>query len=331
MEPTDQPPPTPQTWAETSAWAPASESTEPGAPTAPAAWTPLPQAVAPPPTADDYVRPTTAALPGRRVKTRASDTWSPTRWIVIWALVAELVIIAVGCNQWVTKKATDYAGAVPLPGFAHQFVYSTQAFAWRVTKASGESTGVWTGSLLRIAVVLVLTGLLVAFLVRRGSFWRAGIATALAVIFSSQVAGIVGALTYQEAPFRGYVDYLPSTTESGFQGYSSTLSLSPTTGGGRATVALFGEPNGYRFVGGVILGVLVGIVVGIVARRFGDGEPELRTFTPPTPEAPPQTFFPSGEMQRGYEEAVGAPPRLAEPGAFAPPGEGGRHSRGELS
>jgi hypothetical protein len=325
MEPTDQPPPTPQTWAETSAWATASESTEEGAAPAPAAWTPPPAAVAPPPTADDYVRPAAGALPGRSVKVRRDRP--AVFWLALAAAVAELVVIALGCNQWVTQRVANYTGATPQPGFLHQFVYATQTFAWRLTSASHESTSQWGAALIQIAVAVILSAGLVALIARRSSFWRSAAAALLAVVFSTQVAAIVAESINSPGP-QGYTGYLPYTPDSGYVAFSQGSQGSPgSSGGGSITNAIFDAPTGYRFVGGLILGVLVAIVVGIVARRLGDGEPQLRSYTPPAPQAPPQTFFPAGEMQRGYEAAQGAPPKLAEPGSFGQNPESGRHSR----
>jgi len=251
---------------------------------------------------------------------------SPVRWLVLAAVIAELVILALGENQWVAKKVADYTGSTPQPGFWHQFVFSTQSMAWRVGNTAGQTNAnEWISSLVRVGVAVVLTGALVALIARRGSFWRASVATLVAVVFSTQIAEIVEGMIYSPHGLVGFTGYYSAIQDE----QTINLTLKGSTGGGRATQAIFGGPTGYRFVGGLMLGVLVGIVVGLVARRLGEDESQPRAFTPPAPQAPPQTFFPPGEMQRGYEENVAAqPPRLAEPGSFASPGDaGGRHSR----
>ena len=253
------------------------------------------------------------------------------RWMVLWAVIAEVVIIAIGCNQWVSKKVIHYAGAVPQPGFAHQFAYSTQTFAWRLTKASRETTSQWLAPLALIAVVLVVTALLVAFLLRVGSFWRAAIGSLVIVVVATQLGAIAGGLVFAGPIDVGYTSYAPLSNNGIFYGGGPSDGSTLGVGGGRATVALFDSPTGYRFVGGIVLGLLVGLVVGIVAYR-------LRDVTSDAPAAPPlwpsQAFFPPGNLQRTYEAntAPPLPPPLAAPGALAerlsdyePPGSG-RHS-----
>jgi len=151
--------------------------------------------------------------------------------------------------------------------------------------------------------------LIIALIARRGSFWRAAVASLVAVVFSTQVAGIVGQIIWNGPHFIGFTGYYTSSDDE----QSLEITLRGSTGGGRATTAIFGGATGYRFVGAVTLGVLVGIVVGIVARRLGEGEPQERS----DGASPPQAFFPPGAMQRGYEAGVAGPPNP----------EGGRHSR----
>lgn len=237
--------------------------------------------------------------------------------LALAAVLAELVVIAAGCNQWVTSRVVHYAGGTPRPGFLHQFVYSTQTMAWRLGNSSGQTNAnEWVGSLVRVAVAVVLTGALVALTARRGSFWRAGVAAMLAVVFATVVAQIVERVVY--AGPSGSFDIgisSPYPASDARVGQYLNLTLTGSTGGGRVTTAVFGGPTGYSFMGGVVLGVLVGIVVGIVASRLGNDRPEPRLVASPAPQAPAQTFFPPGEMQRGYEENA----------ALQPP-DAGRHS-----
>ena len=251
--------------------------------------------------------------------------------MVILALLAEVVIIAVGNNQWVSKRAFDYAGAaMPASGFAHQFVYSTQALAWRVSPAAGESTTQWAATLVRIGVVLLLTALLVPLVVHAGSFWRAWAATVLIVVFATQAAAVVAAIVYRGAPFAaGFTSYyVPVTSRSLGSNVGIYQGRLVSTAGGRVTDALFEAPNGYRFIGGLALGALVGLVVGAVARRVG------QTLRLSRAQSPGQPFFPAGDMQRTYESKLPtAPPLpspLMSPGAIAPAWtEGGGQSAPE--
>lgn len=337
MEPTDEPPPTLQTWAETSAWADAEESqpvaaesaaAEPATPAQQPVSAALPSpepAIArwppeefQPATKDDYVRPT--VVPGKIRTSRVRN------WIVPAAVLTELVVIAAGCNQWVGKKVFDYADG-PQNGFWHQFVYSTQAYYWRATKATGESTSQFIAALVRVGAVLALSALVIGLVVRSGSFWRAAIGSLVAVVFATQVAAIIGGLFWETPSYapRYALGMIPDSGEVGIQ-QTQTFS---GPGGGRATAALFSSPTGYRFVGGVMLGVIIGLVVGMIAKRNGEAVPARAAFPP----APPQAFFPPGEMQRTFE--AGAAPTaptaqsLAPPGAFTPKPESGsgRHSR----
>jgi len=261
-------------------------------------------------------------LPVEPPQARAVRADRPVRWLVLSAVLTELLLIGLGDNQWVTSKVAHFTGSIPQPGFLHQFVFSTQSFAWRVNSSAGENSSQWTSSLLRLAVVLALTALLVGLIVRRGSFWRASVATLVAVVFSSQVAEIVGRATYtshRDVGFQGWAIYTP-LSDSRQSNYISYL-LTGSSGGGRATQAIFTAPNGYRFVGAVILGVLVAIVVGFVARRLGSGETrelggETREPVAQPPQFLPPEFFPPGEMRRGYEQ-----------GQSGTNPEGGRHSR----
>ena len=136
--------------------------------------------------------------------------------MVLWALFAEIVVIAVGCNQWVTKKVFHYSGEVPQNGFLHQFAYSTQTYGWRLTKATGETTSEWASSLIRIVVVLVLSAALIALLLRSGSFWRAAIGSVLAVVVSTQVAVVIANVISTGPKYRGFADYLPTDGTSVF-------------------------------------------------------------------------------------------------------------------
>lgn len=259
---------------------------------------------------------------------------STRAWLVLAAAVIELLVIAAGCNQWVTDKAFGYSGDFPQNGFAKQFVYSTQTFAWRVPKATHQSTSQWIASFASIATLLVVTGLLVAFLVRRGSFWRAALTSLLITVFATQAAVVVAGLIYDGPHYLGFSGFYTPLSDNGYLGQGQSGVSITFSGGGRATRALFDSPSGYRFVAGLLLGVLVGVVVGLIARRRGD--------------AAAGDFFPPGELRRQYEQSLAPslpppgpivssdaysspgdvpPPWGATPPGEQPPPEPGRHSR----
>ena len=264
------------------------------------------------------------AVPGRVERNRRLA--SPLKRFVVATVLTELILIVAGCNQWVTTKVTHYFERGPT-GTLQRIAASSETFSWRVSKASGQDTSEWLASFVRSAVVLLLSALLVGFIARRGSFWRAAVATLVAVVFATEVGAVVDVLI---APGKLAAS---AGLSGGFGGTSTVSSGIPI----RRSDAVFGfaGPTGFRFVGGVILGVIVAIVVGLVARRLGDGEQATRSFSAPTPQSPPQTFFPPGDLQRGFDAALGAqlppPAPLASPGSFALRDDdegGGRHSRG---
>ena len=252
---------------------------------------------------DPKLRSETAAPPA----VAASRRTGPMARLAVWAVIAQVVLIAAGNNELVSQKVFSWTGSLePNPGFARQLAYSTQALAWRIAPASHESTSEYVATLVRIVVTVVLTGLLVWIVVRGSSFWRTWISTVVIVVFSAQVGAVVSAMVYGGDTFtRSYLDYLPVTADSGFLGSSQTSP--PSYGGTGFTDALFGTGTGYRFVGGLILGALVGIVVGAVARRVGDAGSSDPFFTP-------------GSLQRMYEANRIAPvePPYPAPGAPAP-------------
>ena len=232
---------------------------------------------------DPTARPETVAPPAGPPAALRARPRAAARRLAGWAVLAQFVLIALGDNQWVTERAAGYVGGGGLDsGFARQFVLSTQVFSWRFTPAAGEGATAFVASFVQIGGLLVVTALLVALLVHGGRFARTAIATLVIVVFASQVAAVA------------FVAVLGSG--SGFPG-------------GRLTAAFFVAPNGYRFMGGLILGVLVGVVVGLVARGLGaagwSSDP----------------FFPPGTLQRIYEANRADPPvepPYPAPGAPAP-------------
>jgi hypothetical protein len=296
MEPTDQPPPTPQTWAETSAWAP---SVEQGSP---AAWTPPHPSVQQQPTADDYVRP--AGSVGVTPKVRRER--SSRRSLILATLLTEVVVIAASNNQWVTEKVASWSNHHS--GFLAEAVVATQSFAWRLTPPAGDSIQAWPASLVRLAVLFVFTAVLVAVLARgAGAFWRAFVGAGLAVVFAGQLAAIGHAAVLSGGIPRRYVDYLPTSSNGVLYGGGD--------GGapGRLSQAFFGSggsvgPTGFTFFGATLLALVVGLVAGIVDRRFRDVTPAAtpsRSAAPLPP--PPSSFFPAPA------------PGIVPPGLLPPP------------
>jgi len=240
----------------------------------------------------------------------------PFRLIAMAVVITEVVAIAAGCNQWVGQRIAIWTRGTSVTEFQH-VVVSTQTFNWRVTRAPGESTRGLIAAFVLVAVVVVLSTVLIGYLVRRGTFWRAAVASLISVVFATQVAAIVSGFVYSPGGEFGVQGFSPGWTM--YYGVSGPSANGVFVNGGIFdSNAVFGTsgPTGYRFVGGLILGVLVAIVVGLVARRLGDAT-SLDRPDPTPPPTPTQAFFPPGEMQRGYEAGIAGPPNP----------EGGRHSR----
>lgn len=191
-------------------------------------------------------------------------------WIVLSAVGAELVIIAAAANQWVSKKiVTDVADHV---SFRYRIEQSWLTYNWRLTPQS-HLTREWGAQLALDVAALAISGLLVWALVRRAAatFWRAFLATWVAVIVATLLGSVV----------RGLV--LP-TSEAGLPG------------GDKVTSAVFGAagPSQYVFVGSVILGLLAAWIAGVVTvTTRGPVAAEGNAAAPPQyvpPEQPPPYY-----------------------------------------
>lgn len=215
-----------------------------------------------------------------------------TGYVVLTAVLTELVLIAAFANQWVSDAIVrnvrgDVAG--------HQLLAeSWLTYTWRVSP-HGHARDAWGSQLVLIAVTVVVTGLLV-FAIGRGAvtFGRAFLGTWAAVI----AATLVGALA------RGLVD----------PGDRMPHAL-------RLTSAVFGDngPDQFAAVGGFGLGFVTALLTGLIAvatRRLPAGarRPEEPADLPPyiPPEQPLPFFGPPTTQTVQLPRRAEPPPRVAE-------------------
>jgi hypothetical protein len=198
---------------------------------------------------------------------------SPTRrarigLVVIVAVLTEVVLVAAGANQWVADRIVRSGGK----GLGARLVESSWlTYSWRLTPHKHQ-TAHWGSQLLLLLTLFVVTGALVAVLLRGPVAWtRAFFGTWLAVVFATILGAIV----------RGLLD---PVGESGLPGAN------------RLTRAFFGSsgPTGVAVTGALALGLVVALVTSVVAvstrRADESGTPAPPTFpeyAPPAPSAPP--------------------------------------------
>ena len=286
------------TWAQTSAWgrvpgvpmgAPTGYGEGPhqpaaGWPPAPAVWNPPPPAVAEAPSAADYV-----PIPAPELTEKKSRGSRPVPSLV-WVLLAEILVVAAGANQWTSDRIANRLVATSNTFLAGVY-RSLLTYAWRLTPRSHEVGHVWAAELVVLGVLFVGTGLLLGLLLRYvRSFWSSFAAGLITVTFVSQVALVVAGFVGGPASHR--------TPTDAFFGV--------------------GSPSGFSFLGSVILGVIVGLVAGLVNRSATDVDPRIaRVRTAPPLAAPP------GVPQM---PATWTPPaEQIDTGA----GESGRHHRSD--
>lgn len=213
----------------------------------------------------------TAAAPGCLTFSRVQRSG----WVVLSAVLSELVLIGALANQWLTTELErtvrgDVAGRVLLTN-------SWLTYSWRATPKS-HNNDLWAGQLTLIGVLLVVSGLLIWCLVRgTRPFWPMFFASWTGVVVATQVGAVA----------RGLVN--------------------PAGGGtGRVTSAVFGStgPNAESFVGGLALGFVTGLLAALVAvatrepAAAAEAEPEEPQFFPP--RQPPPYY---GEQPRQPQQA----------------------------
>jgi len=219
---------------------------------------------------------------------------------VLVAVLAELVLIAAGNNQWVTRYVFDHVGGTQ-NSLQLRLADAATTYSWRVSKPGQDAGHNWLGQWVLIGTVLLITALLV-FAVARGvvSFGRVFFGTWTAVIVATEVGAIVRGLVLDDRVY----------------GFTN-----------RASFAFFGQasPSGYNFLGGVGLGLLVGLVAAVaaVATRRTAGV----MIAPPAPAPVPEPTEGAPPRQQ-----MGAPPWFGQRQATAAPiTEPAREERPNLS
>jgi hypothetical protein len=163
-------------------------------------------------------------------------------YIALFAVVAELVVIAASGNQGVTNFVADHMATSPLGDL---FLRSLPSFPWRITTESHTmgATTILVSQYAAIATLLVLTFVLLLLIVRgTPSFSAPFFATIGVVVAAAVIAHMVGeAVNYDQD---GRLQH---------------------TGLGRFGYALFNSNDGLTIMFALMCSVVVAIVVGIVA------------------------------------------------------------------
>jgi hypothetical protein len=163
-------------------------------------------------------------------------------YIALFAVVAELVVVAASGNQGVTNFVADHMATSPLGDL---FLRSLPSFPWRVTTeahATGATT-ILVSQYAAIATLLVLTFVGLVLVVRGVPTFSGPFFAAIGVVVTaSLVAHMVGEAVNYDQDGR-----------------------SEHTGLGRFGYALFNSNNGLTVMYALMCGVVVAIVVGIVA------------------------------------------------------------------
>jgi hypothetical protein len=169
--------------------------------------------------------------------------------IALFATLTELIIIAAGGNQAVTKLIIDHPATSPLDRELEQSLLS---FGWRFAPQTGASQ-IWFGELGRNLTVLVLTFVLVLIILRGPATFSGPF---FATICAVTTAAVIGPMV------ESVVNY-------------SEIGQDEHTGLGRVGFAVFNSSNGPIVVFAVLSGVVAGFVAGLVGvsvrRRSGAG------------------------------------------------------------
>ncbi len=161
-------------------------------------------------------------------------------YIALFAILAELVVIAATGNQGVTNFVNDNMAKSPL---GDQFLQSVPSYPWRITPKSGSGgSTILVSQYAAIATLLVLTFVLVLIVVRgAGGFSGPFFATILVVLGSSIVAHMVANVVA--------FDQIGRAEHSGL---------------GRVGYSLFNSNDGQTIMFALMCGVVVAVVTGIV-------------------------------------------------------------------
>jgi uncharacterized integral membrane protein len=158
--------------------------------------------------------------------------------IVLIAFVVELVAIGALANQVVTKHLVNFV-ANHHDRFVGHLVAAFTTYQWRVSAQPGDRANEPLAHACLDLVVLALTALLVLAVCRGAvTFARAFFGTWMAVVVSTLIGQIV-------------FDFIsPPTYPAGFSHLSG---------------AVFTGPNGFGFIGGLMLGIVTAVFAAIFA------------------------------------------------------------------
>ncbi len=229
-----------------------------------------------------------------------------TGLIVLAALLTELVIIAAADNQWVSDRIGRNelrTNSVALRSLANSWL----TYTWRLSPRAGANADqLWGSQIALVLTVLVVTGLLVAAVVRGPvTFGRAFFGTWTAVIAATLLAGFV----------RGLIEPFGKLQMAN----SSRLT--------RAVFGPFGINQG-TVAAGFALGLVVALVAAIVAvtsRRSGVQPADPAAEAGRGGAAVPPTRAAAAVLRRGPAGAARGrrPAGAATPEGQRPPTPGG--------
>ena len=181
------------------------------------------------------------AGPPPAARTTRSAAVGPARartgLIVSVAVLTEIVLIAIGGNQWVADKL---ARAHVHGGLASGLRNAALTYSWRFTPRTSDPLHRYNGSWALIGTTIVLSALLIAAVVR-------------------------GPLTFDRAFFGAWMAVPVATMIGGYvRGLVLNYPLPPHQS--RLSIALFGvaAPGSTVFLAGLGLGLVVAIVVAVV-------------------------------------------------------------------
>ncbi|HKC29193.1 MAG TPA: hypothetical protein VKB75_14365 [Jatrophihabitans sp.] len=229
-------------------------------------------------------------------------TRARTGLVVLAAVLTEIVVIAALGNQWVTKHIADSILRDQLnragrpAGFGTDFKTALLTYNWRFSPLPTDHQNILLSQVVLIVATLVLSGLLIAAVVRGpGTFSQGFFATWMAVV----VATMLGAY------LRGVVN-----------------TVFPRT----AAQVFFGAlgPNSFTFFAALMLGFVAALVAGAVAattrRTVPVAAPMVSAPTPYLPPEQPPPYY--GEPARtGPERAPWQDQRYGPPTPTAPRGD----------
>jgi hypothetical protein len=202
-------------------------------------------------------------------------------FVVLAAVLTEVVVIGALGNQWLTERAAQWILNEDHSALARNFKIALITYNWRFAPLSDDAQHTWLSQLLLIAVTLALTAAFASVLVRGPArFGRVFLACTLAAFGATTLGCYVRALINDQ----------------------------PLVTGSRFEKTVFGplSPNALSVFAGVVLALLAGLVAGLVATvlhdRAGVAATPAHGVSPPVdayvPPEQPEPFFPDPPRTR---------------------------------